>query len=161
MSPQQGNSFKYLIVCLLVWGLSGCSQRVQIDAEPVAPMGGARFSATENACRALILSASVLPLDIYHMGLCYEQGLSVASSTAQAIALYQEAARWGVPEAKVALQRLHQPVPEAELRQRQEQIGNQIRRERDDSVYRQLEQERSRLLHDSRYRTRCGLHWCY
>ncbi|MGB1272525.1 MAG: hypothetical protein ACPG5T_10655, partial [Endozoicomonas sp.] len=39
--------------------------------------------------------------------------------------------------------------------------GNQIRRERDDSVYRQLEQERGHLLHGSRYRVRCGLHWCY
>lgn len=118
---------RYLLSGLLAVFLmiSGCTP-VHVDAQPRESLASSRFYVSPTSCAQIISSRSILPLDIYHSGICYEQGVSVPASTPKAIEYYQEAARWGVPEAKVALERLGQSIPKAELQKQQKQRGDQI-----------------------------------
>lgn len=110
---------------IIILILSGCTP-VRIDTQPTQPLASSRFFVSPASCAQIINSRSILPLDIYHAGLCYEQGVAVPASTPKAVEHYQEAARWGVPEAKAALERLGQAVPKAELQKQQERRGEQI-----------------------------------
>ena len=122
---------KHLLICfsILLLNLAGCTS-VQVDTQPRESLASSRFYVSPTTCAQIINSRSILPLDLYHSGVCYEQGVAVPASTTKAIEYYQEAARWGVPEAKVALERLGQPVPKAELQKQQEYRGDQIENSR-------------------------------
>ena len=117
--------------CLLAMFLmlAGCTS-VQVDTQPKASLGSSRFQVSPTSCSQLIGSGAILPLDIYHTGVCYEQGQVGSASISKALRHYQEAARWGVPEAKEALERLGQPVPPAELQKQQERQSEQIQDDR-------------------------------
>ena len=132
--------FIQLVGLLALTLITGCTGPVRVDGQPQMSMGSSRFVISSASCHQLISRASILPLDIYHMGECYEQGVAVSLSVDQAIKHYQEAARWGVPEAKTALERLNQPVPSADLQKQQEKRSRQMQQDPRD-------ENRIRIIH--------------
>lgn len=129
---------------LLAVLMSGCSNNVRVDAEPVKPgVFSDGFVLSEVACQRVTGGAAELPMDQYHAGQCYESGVGMSVSMEQAFKHYTMAARWGIPEAQEALRRLGQPVPEADLQKRQQTMERQLHQQRRDQNQQRLEQERN------------------
>ena len=140
--------FQYICAGSVLLALSGCTP-VQVDTQPKQSLGGSRFVVSMTSCSQIINSRSVLPLDIYHTGVCYEQGVAVPASATQAAEYYYEAARWSVPEARTALGRLGRPVPAADLQKQQERRGDQRRGDQ-----RRGDQRRGDQIEDGHYGSR-------
>ena len=117
---------------LLVTGVSvfltACANPVHVDGQPIARFGSHSKEINPSSCNSL-KNAVLLPSSLYFMGECLERGVLTEPSVQQAMSFYREAARWGVPEAKTALQRLHQPVPVADMKSQQEKLNLQIQQQ--------------------------------
>ncbi|WP_263080187.1 hypothetical protein [Endozoicomonas sp. Mp262] len=161
---------KYIWLALTLL-LTGCHS-VMVDREPVNSLGSSSFVINELSCQKLLSTGALLPLDIYYTGRCYELGVGMAQSSQQAEHYYVTAARWGVPEAVQALQRMGIPVPEPDLLKRQNKVGEDINQLHENKRQNQLEQERIKrpqyLLRPSCHGLHCWPHyhscrhgWCY
>ena len=161
------------LALLVVIFMGGC-QSIKVDSEPASSFSSSRFVPSEPACKRLITQGVTLPLDMYHAGVCYEQGLGVTRSDREASNYYMKAARWGVPEAVRALGRKGIPVPEPDLLRRQQKTEGEINSLHEAERRRRLEQEKARALRDSYWSTypcyghhcwpyhhRCRRGWCY
>ncbi len=134
----------FFITLLLV-----ACQPVRVDSEPVSFLGSARFVVSDSSCMKLLARGALLPLDMYYAGSCYEQGHGVGYSAEKAEEYYITAARWGVPEAIRALERLGKPIPDPDLLKRQIETGDEINRQHQNARKNQLEQEKARAIRDS------------
>ncbi|KEQ16697.1 SEL1-like repeat protein [Endozoicomonas numazuensis] len=120
----------YSFCALALVALSGC-QHVTTEATPVRPgLYSAPFSLSSAGCSQVLHGSSQLPIDLYHAGVCYEQGVGTPASLAQAVENYSMAARWGIPEAVQALRRLDKPAPAADLLQRRIEQEEQLNKQR-------------------------------
>lgn len=159
----------YGVLLILIMLFGGCSNNVRVDAQPAAPgVFGDGFSLSETSCHRVTGRTAELPIDQYHAGLCYEQGVGVPVSMGQAFKYYTMAARWGIPEAQEALRRHDQPVPQADMLQRQQGMEQKLQQDRRNENLQKLEREhidaiRWRDYHYApyhyRHHRRC--HWCY
>ena len=167
------HALQQLVAALsLFLAVAGC-QSVRTDAQPASPgLFATTYIASENSCRYLMLGKSQLPLDLYHGGICYEQGLGVQQSLEKAVDNYSMAARWGIPEAGQALKRLGRDIPEADLMARQKELEIDLNRQRAESLRNHLDEERLQLIREGRgygypgcFHSHCYRHcrhgWCY
>ncbi|WP_062265711.1 SEL1-like repeat protein [Endozoicomonas arenosclerae] len=150
----------FLLSALVVTVLSGC-QTVTTEATPMRPgLYSTPFSLSPAGCSKVLHGSSQLPIDLYHAGVCYEQGIGTPASTAQAVESYTMAARWGIPEAMQALKRLDKPVPDADLLKRRTEQENQLNKQRLDKE--KLDVYKSRGSYPApHYHYHCGRTWCY
>ena len=154
----------YLIALLSMFALSGC-QNVQTEANPTrSGLYSSPFSLSSDKCKTVVHGNSQLPVDLFHAGQCYEQGVGVKPSVDEAVELYSMAARWGIPEAGQALTRLGKPVPPADLLKRRDDFEEQINQQRLDKEKLNIYKNRDHYpsshyhFHGRRY---CGRYWCY
>ncbi|AMO57093.1 hypothetical protein GZ77_00725 [Endozoicomonas montiporae] len=130
-------------LCLLMMIVSGCSNTVRVDAQPMSPgVFGDGFTLSAASCGRVTGGAAELPIDQYHSGRCYEMGVGVPVSMEQAFQHYTMAARWGIPEAQEALKRFGQPVPQADMLQRQQGMEQKLQQDRRNDYLQKLERER-------------------
>ncbi|WOG26111.1 hypothetical protein [Endozoicomonas sp. 8E] len=120
----------YCLCVLALTALSGC-QNITTEATPMRPgFYSAPFSVSAASCSQVLHGSSQLPIDLYHAGVCFEQGVGTTASLAQAVERYSMAARWGIPEAAQALRRLHKPVPAPDLLQRRTEQERHLNKQR-------------------------------
>lgn len=162
----------YGVLLILTMLVAGCSNNVRVDAQPSAPgVFGDGFSLSETSCHRVTGGTAELPIDQYHAGRCYEQGVGVPASMEQAFKYYTMAARWGIPEAQEALRRFGQPVPQADMLQRQQGMEQKLQQDRRNENLQKLEREHIDAIrwrgyhapyhyHHRRYHHR-RCHWCY
>ena len=159
----EGRCGLYGVFLMLTLLAGGCSNNVRVDAQsPALGVFGDGFTLSETACNRVTGGTAELPIDQYHAGLCYEQGVGVPVSMEQAFKSYTIAARWGIPEAQEALRRYGQPVPQADLLQRQQSMEQKLQQDRRNENLHKLEREHIDAIrwHDDYYhRRRCR--WCY
>ncbi|MGI9281322.1 MAG: hypothetical protein ACR2PX_17070 [Endozoicomonas sp.] len=150
----------YSLCVLSLIVLSGC-QNVATEATPMRPgLYSAPFSLSPAGCSQVLHGSSQLPIDLYHAGVCYEQGMGTPTSLTQAVENYSMAARWGIPEATQALKRLNKPVPVADLLQRRTEQEELLNKQRLDKE--KIDAYKSRGSYPApHYHNHCGRSWCY
>lgn len=120
----------YYLCGLAITALSGC-QNITTEATPMRPgFYSAPFTVSAAGCSEVLHGSSQLPIDLFHAGVCYEQGVGTKTSLAQAVEHYSMAARWGIPEATQALKRLNKPVPAPDLLQRRTEQEQRLNKQR-------------------------------
>lgn len=150
----------FSLCVLALTTLSGC-QNITTDATPMGQgIYSVPFSVTEASCSQVLHGTSQLPIDLYHAGVCYEQGVGTTPSLAQAVDRYSMAARWGIPEATQALKRLNKPVPAADLLQRRIEQEKRLNKQRLDKEKNDAYKTRG-AYPPPHYHHGCGRSWCY